>query len=228
MSCYFKWLSKHAPLSLRWQLILFKFQLKDFFVILIINHVPSQKISSDNQCCPGTIFLFIKTTWRKDSFSANCFVEVRMVHMIKESKFNWWSSHKFCIMLSLDNFHKKKIWLIMAIRNLQRRLFRSPQYVEEFIKSFQFSLVTTLSRFWMSQGRESLCEKQKSSTIALINSSWPELWKIDTSLRSEFIFYKSCLSEFIYHLSYCSFVCTGDLRLRIVRQTKLGGVYLTL
>ena len=43
-----------------------------------------------------------------------------------------------------------------------------PQYAEEFIKSFQFSLVTTLS---LSQERESLCAKQKSSRVSLINSS---------------------------------------------------------
>ena len=60
----------------------------------------------------------------------------------------------------------------MSIPYLQRRLFRSPQYEEEFIKSFQFSLVTTLSRFWVSQERQSLSAKQKSSRISLINSSY--------------------------------------------------------
>ena len=34
--------------------------------------------------------------------------------------------------------------------------------------------------------------------------------------------------EFIYHLSYCSFVCTGGLFLIIIRQAKRIGVYLTL
>ena len=40
-------------------------------------------------------------------------------------------------------------------------------------KSFQFSLVTTLSLVRVSQGKEGLCAKQKSSRISLINSSWP-------------------------------------------------------
>ena len=85
-----------------------------------------------------------------------------------------------------------------------------PQYAEEFIKSFQFSLVTTLSRFWVSQGKESLCAKQKSSRISLINSSWPELWKMNTSLCSEFIFHNSCHLEFICHKSWCLHVCTDS------------------
>ena len=86
------------------------------------------------------------------------------------------------------------IWrpgLIMATPYLQRRLFQSPQCAEEFIKSFQFSLVTTLSRFWVSQGKEGLCAKQKSSRIGLINTTgWIVacVMKINTSLRSEFIF----------------------------------------
>ena len=37
-----------------------------------------------------------------------------MVNMIKESKFNWCSSHKLCIMLSYYIFHEKKTLLIMA------------------------------------------------------------------------------------------------------------------
>ena len=42
-------------------------------------------------------------------------------------------------------------------------------------KSFQFSLVTTLSAFQCHNPRkESLCAKQNSSRISLINSSWPE------------------------------------------------------
>ena len=70
------------------------------------------------------------------------------------------------------------------------------QTAEEFIKSFQFSLATTLSRFWVSQGKEGLCAKQKSSRISLINSSWPELWKINTSANaSVFIFHNSGHSE---------------------------------
>ena len=72
------------------------------------------------------------------------------------------------------------------------------QIAEEFIKSFQFSLVTTLSRFRVSQ----LKVKQKSSRISLINSLLPELWKINTSATdSVFIFHNSDHSEFICHLS---------------------------
>ena len=77
------------------------------------------------------------------------------------------------------------------------------QTAEEFIKSFQFSLVTTLSRFWVSQGKEGLCAKQKSSRISFISSSWPELWKINTNTSanaSVFIFHNSGHSEFIYHV----------------------------
>ena len=74
-----------------------------------------------------------------------------------------------------------------------------PQYAEEFIKSFQFSLVATLSHFWVSQGKKGLCAKQKSSRISLMNSSWPALWKLYTSLHSKFIFRKSTHSKFIHH-----------------------------
>ena len=88
----------------------------------------------------------------------------------------------------------------MAIPFLQRKVISKLQYAEEFIKSFQFSLVTTLSRFWVAQERESLCAKQKSRKISLIDSPWPELWKINTSLRSEFSFHNSGHSEFIYHI----------------------------
>ena len=60
-----------------------------------------------------------------------------------------------------------------------------PQYAEKFIKSFQFNLVTTFSDLWLSQGKEGLCAKQKSRRI----SSWPALWKINTPLRSKFIYF---------------------------------------
>ena len=50
-----------------------------------------------------------------------------------------------------------------------------PQYAEELIKSLQFGLVTTLSRFRVSQGKESLYPKQKKRRISLINSLWPLL-----------------------------------------------------
>ena len=62
-------------------------------------------------------------------------------------------------------------------------------------RSFFFKLITTLSRFWVSQGKESLWAKQKSCRISLINSPWPALWKINTSLRSKFIFHNKGLSE---------------------------------
>ena len=77
----------------------------------------------------------------------------------------------------------------------------NPQYAEEFIEPFQFSLVTILFRFCVSQGKEGLCAKQKSSRISLINSSWPASWKINTSLRSEFIFISPATQEFFYHLA---------------------------
>ena len=38
----------------------------------------------------------------------------------------------------------------------------------QFIKSFQFSLVTTFRK-------GCLCAKQKSGRVSLINSSWPDL-----------------------------------------------------
>ena len=72
------------------------------------------------------------------------------------------------------------------------------------IKSFQFSLVTTFSRFWVSQGKEGLCAKQKSSRISLINSSWPASWKINTSLRSEFSFsLLRPLGVYLSHIHLC-------------------------
>ena len=39
------------------------------------------------------------------TLSANCFIEVHIVNMITESKFNWCSSHKLSIMPSHYNFH---------------------------------------------------------------------------------------------------------------------------
>ena len=47
----------------------------------------------------------------KRLLSTNCFAEVHIVNMIKESKFNRCSSHKLCIMLSYYNFYEKKTWL---------------------------------------------------------------------------------------------------------------------
>ena len=41
------------------------------------------------------------------------------------------------------------------------------QYAEEIIKSFQFGLVTTFSHFWVSQGKETLCARQKSCPWSL-------------------------------------------------------------
>ena len=76
MKCYFKWLSYHTPLCVHWKLILFQFQLKD-------------QIGIGNLHYPGAISKLFETTWRKDSFSANCVIEVHIVNMIKESKFSW-------------------------------------------------------------------------------------------------------------------------------------------
>ena len=43
--------------------------------------------------------------------------------------------------------------------------------------------------------------RKKSNRISLINSSWPELLKINTSANaSVFIFHNSGHSEFIYHM----------------------------
>ena len=64
-----------------------------------------------------------------------------------------------------------------------------PQNAEEFIKSFQFSLKTKHSRFSVSQGKEGISARQKSSRISLINSLWHSSRKTNTSLPSEFIFY---------------------------------------
>ena len=55
----------------------------------------------------------------------------------------------------------------MAIPYSQRRLFRSLNIQWEFIKSSQFSLITTIALFWVSQGKKGLCAKQKSSTLEL-------------------------------------------------------------
>ena len=79
--------------------ILFKFQLKDFFVILTINHVSSEKLAQAISAVQGHFSNYLKQ-YDEKTFSANCFIEVHVVNMIKESKFNWCSSHKLCIMLS--------------------------------------------------------------------------------------------------------------------------------
>ena len=70
------------------------------------------------------------------------------------------------------------------------------QTAEEFINSFQFSLVSTHSRFWVSQGKEGLCAKQKSSRVSLMNSA----------NASVFIFHNSGHSEFIYHIIKISII----------------------
>ena len=118
--------------------------------------------------------------------------------MIKESKFNRCSSQTLRY-AELPQFSLKEDLVNNGYALFAEEVISKLQYAEEFIKSFQCCLVTTLSHFWVSQRRESLCPKQKSSRIGLITSSWPELWKINTSLRSEFILHNSGHSEFIYH-----------------------------
>ena len=63
--------------------------------------------------------------------------------MVKESKFNFCSSHKLCIVLSYYNFHQKlsKEDLVNNGDSLfSEEVILKPQYPEEFVKSFKFSL----------------------------------------------------------------------------------------
>ena len=69
------------------------------------------------------------------------------MNMIKESKFNWCSSHKLCIMLSYYNFHLKKNLTNNGYSLFAEEVSSKPQYSEEFIMSLQFSPVKTLSHF---------------------------------------------------------------------------------
>ena len=80
----------------------------------------------------------------KGPFFANCFI---VVNIIKESKFNWCSSHKLLYYAELLQFSLKEDLVNNGYSLFAEEVISKPQYAEEFIKSFQFSLVTTLSRF---------------------------------------------------------------------------------
>ena len=84
------------PSFLHWPLVSFKFQLKDFFVILTIKHVSSEKLVLSRDQFSN----YLKQHDEKTP-SANCFIEVHIVNMIKESKFNWCSSHAELLQFSL-------------------------------------------------------------------------------------------------------------------------------
>ena len=83
----------------------------------------------------------------KRLFFFNCIITVRKVNIIKGSKFNWCSSHNTLhyaelLQASLKEDLVHNDYSLFAEEDISRH-----QYAEEFIKSFQFSLVTTLSRF---------------------------------------------------------------------------------
>ena len=72
--------------------------------------------------------------------------------MIKESKFNW------CQVINLHyaellHFSLKEDLVNNSYSLFAEEVISKPQYAEEFIKSFQFSLVTTLSPFECHKGR---------------------------------------------------------------------------
>ena len=71
--------------------------------------------------------------------SGNCFIEIHIVNMIKESNFSCCSSHILYIMLSYYNFHQTKTWLTMATPYLQRRLFRSPNMQRSLLNLFNLA-----------------------------------------------------------------------------------------
>ena len=58
-------------------------------------------------------------------FLQNCFIEVHIVSMIKESKFNWCSNHKLCI---INEDLVNNGYSLFA-----EEVILKPQYAEEFI-----------------------------------------------------------------------------------------------
>ena len=83
----------------------------------------------------------------KRLLSANCFIKVHVVNVIKESKFRWCPSHKPLHYAELLQFSLKEDLVNNGYSLFAEEVISKPQYVEEFIKSFQFSLVTTHFRF---------------------------------------------------------------------------------
>ena len=82
----------------------------------------------------------------KRLFFANYFIEVYVVNMIKESKFNWCSSPTLYY-AELLQFSLKEDLVNNGYSRFAEEVFSKPQFADEFIESFQFSLVTTLSCF---------------------------------------------------------------------------------
>ena len=81
-----------------------------FCVIVLITHVSTLlrwDVKWFNFCQPTLLDQQCVSIWPQP-FSANCFIEVHMVNMVKESKFNWCSSHKLCKYAELLQFSLKE------------------------------------------------------------------------------------------------------------------------
>ena len=81
---------------------------------------------------------------RERTFSANCIIEVHIVNIIKGSKFNRRSSFQYAELLQVS---LKEDLVDNGYFVFEHKVISKSQYAEEFIKSFQFSLVTTLPAF---------------------------------------------------------------------------------
>ena len=91
-------------------------------------------------------FSNLKQHAEKHPFSANCIIKVHIVNIIKGSKFNWCLSHKTLHYAELLQVSLKEDLVYNDYSLFAGEVISKPQYAQESIKSFQFSLVTTLSR----------------------------------------------------------------------------------
>ena len=126
------------------------------------DYVSGEKLAQVISAVQELFLKLFNTTWWKDSFSSNWIIEVHIVNIIKGSKLNWCSSHKLLHYAELIQLSLKEDLVSNGYSLFAEEVISKPQYAEEFIKSFKFSLLTTFSRFWVSQEMESLCEKKRA------------------------------------------------------------------
>ena len=145
-NCYREWFQTRLPISCAfWNFFIGKF-------ILNINNEHAQDYS-----CPGATFSFC-------SQGENAFCSPGVVQRVTR-------------LSKLPRGNEKLMWTVTGVRPCTEAkltpgslscpgAMSCPGIMWTGPKSFQFSLVTTLSRFWVSQGKEGLCAKQKSSRIS--------------------------------------------------------------
>ena len=63
----------------------------------LLGDVSREKLAHEISAVQGLFLELFETKQWKDSSSVNCIIEVHIANTIKESKFNWYSSHKFCM-----------------------------------------------------------------------------------------------------------------------------------